>query len=173
CYRARGGTATMRSRAGIAPRTRSKSCSCRFCPGPVSPSSTRRAGSCSSTGKGPAPASRRAEEDNSMRLRIGIIGIVALASLAGCGGYTGTYGGGGGGWGGRGRGPGGLRDARPRNQVREPPQWEHERGRGYDPGGEHRHVDVEWLSATQRPIHRLPELFEQPHHESQRGGRGD
>src|SRR5204863_7961357 len=50
CCRARGGRATSRSPAGIAPRTRSKSCSCRSCRAPASRSSTPPAGSCSSTG---------------------------------------------------------------------------------------------------------------------------
>src|SRR5207237_3855059 len=57
---------------------------------------------CSSTGKSPAPRSRRAEENDPMRLRTAVIGMIALAVLAGCGGYTasGRYGGGGGGGGG-------------------------------------------------------------------------
>src|SRR6266567_7903248 len=90
-----------RWRAGIARRTRSKSCSCKSCPARASRSSTHPAGSCSSTGKSPAPRSRRAEEDDPMRLRTTVIGMIALAALAGCGGYTasGPYGGGGGGGG--------------------------------------------------------------------------
>src|SRR3989442_1114670 len=99
-----------RAPAGIAPRTRSKSCSCKSYPAGASRSSTRPAGSCSSTGKSPAPASRRAEEGDPMGFRTAVIGLVALGSLAGCGGYmasgpsggngAGGYGGGGGGGGG-------------------------------------------------------------------------
>src|SRR6266704_5417033 len=97
-----------RWRAGIAPRTRSKSCSCKSCPARASRSSTHPAGSCSSTGKNPAPRNQRAEEDDPMRLRTAVIDMIALAALGGCGGYTasGPYGGGGGsGGGGGGGGP--------------------------------------------------------------------
>src|SRR5437660_12555721 len=73
----------------------------------ASRSSTHPAGSCSSTGKSPAPRNRRAEENDPMRLGTAVIGMIALA---GCGGYTasGPYGGGGGGgYGGGGGGGGG------------------------------------------------------------------
>src|SRR5206468_434009 len=101
-------TGTSRSPAGIAPRTRSKSCSSKSCPDRASRSSTHPAGSCSSTGKNPAPRSQRAEEDDPMRLRTAVIDMIALAALAGCGGYTasGPYGGGGGGSSGGGGGGG-------------------------------------------------------------------
>ena len=79
--------AISRSSAGTAPRTRSKSCSSRSSPDRASRSWTRPAGSCSSTGRSPAPPSRRAEEDDAMNLRTAIIGCLALASLAGCSGY--------------------------------------------------------------------------------------
>src|SRR6266700_4762996 len=93
----------------IARKTRSKSCSCKSYPDRASRSSTHPAGSCSSTGKNPAPRSRRAEENDPMRLRTAVIGMIALAALAGCGGYTasGPYGGGGGGGGYGGGGAGG------------------------------------------------------------------
>src|SRR6266536_1007934 len=46
-----------------APGTGSKSCSSKSSPAQASPSSTHPAGSCLSTGKSPAPAGRRAEEE--------------------------------------------------------------------------------------------------------------
>src|SRR5438034_9855089 len=107
-----------RWRAGIARRTRSKSCSSKSCLDRASRSSTHPAGSCSSTGKSPAPRSQRAEEDDPMRLRTAVIGIIALAALAGCGGYqtSGPYGGGsggaGGGYGGGGGGGGDRKSTR-------------------------------------------------------------
>ena len=51
CCRARGGMVISRSSAGTAPRTRLRSCSCKSSPDRATRSSTRRAGSCSSTGK--------------------------------------------------------------------------------------------------------------------------
>src|SRR5213076_896252 len=89
------------------------SCSSKSYPARASRSSTHPAGSCSSTGKSPAPRSRRAEENDPMRLRTAVIGMIALAVLAGCGGdtasgpYGGGGGGGGGGYGGGGGGGGG------------------------------------------------------------------
>src|SRR6266700_4135538 len=86
----------------IARKTRSKSCSCKSYPDRASRSSTHPAGSCSSTGKNPAPRSRRAEENDPMRLRTAVVGRIARGGLAGGGGDAAPGRGGGGGGGGGG-----------------------------------------------------------------------
>src|SRR5207249_11258614 len=86
-------------------------------------------------------------------------------------------GGGGGGWGGGGvrrgwwrrrRQPGGLGDRRPWHRVREWPQRELECGCRYHRDRRHRHLDLDRISAAQRPVRRLAELREQQHHERER-----
>src|SRR5207244_3623823 len=123
-----------------------------------------------------------------MRVRTAVIGMLTLASLAGCGGYggTGMYGGGGGGYGGggggggggwgwvrggrgrRGRWPAGLGHRRPRYPVRERSQRDHECGGRYHRDRRHRHLDLDRISAAQRPVRRLDELREQQHHDRER-----
>ena len=61
------------------------------------------------------------------------------------------------------RRPGGIGRGRRWHPVCEWPQRKHESSGGHHCGGQHRHLDVEWLAAAQRPVDRDAELREQRH----------
>jgi len=128
-------------------------------PGPGEPKFDAPGGFLFVNWKSPAPASRRAEED-SMRLRTAVIGMLTLASLASCGGYGGTVRTAAVAAAARGRRPGGFGDGRRRHPIRERPQRELECGCRHHLRRWHRHVDLDRVSAPQRPVRRLAELRE-------------